>query len=82
MAGRATLGFLASVATQVRPGIFVGAEARYLRKYDGLGLTPFAVQAWFLGPTMFKYGHNKRWHGFRIEVLRQLVPMTRSLRQR
>jgi hypothetical protein len=49
----ATLGFLASVTTQVRPGTFVGAEARYLRKYDALGLDPFAGQAWFLGPTMF-----------------------------
>jgi hypothetical protein len=49
----ATLGVLASVTTQVRPGIFVGAEARYLRKYDGLGLDPFAGQALFLGPTMF-----------------------------
>jgi hypothetical protein len=49
----ATLGFLASVTTQVRPGIFVGAEARYLRKYEGLGLDPFAGQALFLGPTMF-----------------------------
>jgi hypothetical protein len=43
----------ARVTTQVRPGIFVGAEARYLRQYDGLGLDPFAGQALFLGPTMF-----------------------------
>jgi hypothetical protein len=49
----AVLGILGSVTTQVQPGVFVGAEARYLRKYDGLGLDPFAGQALFLGPTMF-----------------------------
>ena len=49
----ATLGLLASVTTQVRTGVFVGAEARYLRKYDALGLDCFAGQALFVGPTMF-----------------------------
>src|SRR5262249_35344829 len=32
-----TLGFPTALMAQVRPGIFVGAEARYLRRYDGLG---------------------------------------------
>jgi hypothetical protein len=49
----ATLGVFASVTTQVRPGIFLGAEARYFRKYDALGLDCFAGQALFVGPTMF-----------------------------
>ena len=49
----ATLGLLASVTTQVRPGVFVGAEARYLRKYDSLGFDAFAGQALFVGPTMY-----------------------------
>jgi hypothetical protein len=49
----ATLGLLASVTTQVRPGVFVGAEARYLRKYASLGFDAFAGQALFVGPTMY-----------------------------
>jgi hypothetical protein len=49
----ATLGVFASVTAQVRPGVFVGAEARYLRKYEALGLESFAGEALFIGPTMF-----------------------------
>jgi hypothetical protein len=48
-----TLGLFASVTTQLRPGIFVGAEARYLRKYEGLAPDAFAGEALFIGPTMF-----------------------------
>ena len=47
----ATLGVLAAATTQVRPGVFVGAEARYFRNYSGLGLDPFAGHALFLGPA-------------------------------
>jgi len=49
----ATLGVFASVTTQVRSGIFVGAEARYLQRYEGLGFDPFAGEALFVGPTMY-----------------------------
>lgn len=49
----ATLGVSAALATQVGPGAFVGAEARYLRRYDGLGFDAFAGEALFVGPTMF-----------------------------
>jgi hypothetical protein len=48
-----TLGVSASVTNQVRPGIFVGAEARYLRQYAALAPEPFAGEALFFGPTMF-----------------------------
>jgi len=47
------LGVLTSVTMQVRPGFFLGAEARYLSKYEGLGLSAFAGEAVFFGPTMF-----------------------------
>jgi hypothetical protein len=40
-------------APQVRSGVFIGAEARYFRKYDALNLDDFAGQALFVGPTMF-----------------------------
>lgn len=35
------------------PNVFVGAEARYLRKYEGVGLEEFAGQALFVGPTAY-----------------------------
>ena len=38
---------------QMRPGFFVGGEARYLRKYEGIGLDEFAGQALFVGPTAY-----------------------------
>jgi hypothetical protein len=46
-------GVAAGLMAQVRPGILVGAEARYLRKYDGLALDSFSGHALFLGPTVF-----------------------------
>jgi hypothetical protein len=48
-----TLTFAAAVTTQVSPGIFIGAEAHYLRKYDGIGLDTIQGQAFFLGPSTF-----------------------------
>jgi hypothetical protein len=47
------LGFSTSVTTQVKPGVFVGGEARYLRKYDGVDLGMLTGQAFFLGPNFF-----------------------------
>src|SRR5215468_11586630 len=35
------------------PGVFIGAEARNLRHYDGLGLDGFAGQALYIGPTLY-----------------------------
>jgi hypothetical protein len=48
-----TLSVATSITTQVLPGAFVGAEARYSRKYDGLGLDALLGQAFFVGPTTF-----------------------------
>jgi hypothetical protein len=53
MATRIAAALTTSVTTQVLPGAFIGAEARYLRKYDGLGLNSLAGQGLFLGPTTF-----------------------------
>jgi hypothetical protein len=38
---------------QIRPGVLLGGEARYLRKYEGIGLVEFAGQALFIGPTAY-----------------------------
>jgi hypothetical protein len=38
---------------QVRPGVFIGGESRYLRQYEGISLSEFAGEALFMGPTVF-----------------------------
>ena len=43
----------AALAMQVMPNVFIGAEARSLRQYDGLGLNSFAGQALYIGPTLY-----------------------------
>jgi len=48
-----SIGAALAVMAQMRPGIFVGGETRYLRKYEGIGLQDFAGQALFVGPTAY-----------------------------
>jgi hypothetical protein len=48
-----TIGAAMAVMAQIRPGLFLGGEARYLRKYEGIGLDDFGGQALFVGPTVF-----------------------------
>ena len=47
------LGIGAALAMQVMPNVFIGAEARNLLHYDGLGLNGFAGQAFYIGPTFY-----------------------------
>jgi hypothetical protein len=47
------LGVGAALAMQVMPNVFIGAEARNLRHFDGLGLDGFAGQAVYIGPTFY-----------------------------
>jgi len=49
----ATIGAAFGLMAQVRPGFLLGGEARYLRKYDGIGLEDFSGQALFVGPTAY-----------------------------
>jgi hypothetical protein len=56
-----TAGMAMGVMAQLRPGIFVGGEARYLRKYDGLGLGTFAGQGFFIGPTIYYKISDRAW---------------------
>jgi hypothetical protein len=37
----------------LRPGFLLGGEARYLRKYEGIGLEEFSGHALFIGPTAY-----------------------------
>jgi hypothetical protein len=48
-----TVGAALGVMAQIRPGVFFGGEARYLRRYEGIGLEEFAGQALFVGPTAY-----------------------------
>ena len=48
-----TIGAAFGVMAQMRPGFLVGGEARYRRKYEGIGLEQFTGQALFVGPTAY-----------------------------
>jgi hypothetical protein len=54
-------GVAVGVMAQIRSGIFVGGEARYLRKYDGLGLDTFTGQGFFIGPTVYFKISERAW---------------------
>ena len=47
-----TVRVAAAIMAQARPDFFLGMEARYLRKYEGLALDRFAGHALYLGPTV------------------------------
>jgi hypothetical protein len=48
-----TLAVAFGIMTQVRPNVMLGGEARYFRKYEGIGLTELAGEALFVGPTAY-----------------------------
>jgi hypothetical protein len=48
-----TIAAAFAVMAQMRPGFLVGGEARYLRKYEGIGLEELSGQALFVGPTAY-----------------------------
>jgi hypothetical protein len=56
-----TAGVAMGVMAQVRSGIFVGGEARYLRDYDSFGLDAFAAQGFFIGPTIYFKLSERAW---------------------
>jgi hypothetical protein len=46
-------GFSGALAFQAIPNVFLGAEVRYLRAYDGIALQHFRGEAVFVGPTLY-----------------------------
>ncbi|PIK69017.1 hypothetical protein CS379_32035, partial [Methylobacterium frigidaeris] len=54
----------AALAYQARPGLFVGAEARYARTYEGLALDRLAGEAVYLGPTLYTTLSPQAWASF------------------
>jgi hypothetical protein len=56
-----TVGAAFAVMAQMRPDFLLGGEARYLRKYEGIGPQEFAGHALFVGPTAyFKLSQSSR----------------------
>src|SRR3954447_20724395 len=47
------LGVSGALAFQAFPNLFLGAEVRYLRAYEGLTLQHFRGEAVFVGPTLY-----------------------------
>jgi hypothetical protein len=58
---QSAFGISGALTLQVQPGILIGAEARYLRSFDGLGLDAFAGQAFFIGPTFYAKFNERVW---------------------
>lgn len=58
---QSTAGVAIGVMVQVRPGLFAGGEARYLRTYDEIGLEAFAGQGLFVGPTVYMQLSKQAW---------------------
>lgn len=49
----ASIGASLGVMAVARTGVLLGGEARYLRRYEGIGLDQLAGQALFVGPTAY-----------------------------
>jgi hypothetical protein len=47
------VGTGAALAAQIMPGVWLGAEARYMRDYGGAALNTFSGQAFYIGPTFY-----------------------------
>jgi hypothetical protein len=54
-------GITGALSYQVAPKLFLGAETRYLRAYEGYELKRNAGQALYLGPTMFWHFGQAAW---------------------
>lgn len=48
-----SVGVALGVLVKVRAGVLFGGEARYLRRYEGMGLDELTGQALFVGPTAY-----------------------------
>ena len=56
-----TFGIGSGLAAQAMPGVWVGAEARYLRSYEGATLNTFSGQAFYMGPTLYARLGKRGW---------------------
>jgi hypothetical protein len=58
---QSNLGISGALTAQVQPGVLIGAEARFMRSFDGLGLDVFTGQAFFIGPTLYAKFNERIW---------------------
>jgi hypothetical protein len=56
-----TLGVALGLMARVTPSVLLGGEARYLRKYEGIGLNELAGQALLAGPTVNVTLSTRSW---------------------
>jgi hypothetical protein len=56
-----TPGIGAALAVEAVPGIWVGAEVRYLRSHDGASLEVFSGQALYAGPSLYARLGEQGW---------------------
>jgi hypothetical protein len=61
------LGSGLALAARTSPGLWLGAEARYLRSYDGAVLNALSGQAVYVGPTVFAALPNNYWFSAALE---------------
>ena len=59
----ATLEVSSALTVQVRSGIFMTGEVRYLRSYEGLTFNAFAGHALFVGPAVYVKLSDRTWIG-------------------
>jgi hypothetical protein len=57
----ATTGIGGAIAYKVAADVFLGAEARYLRAYEGFALNRWKGHAVYLGPTLHARIMEKGW---------------------
>jgi hypothetical protein len=62
------LGSGLALAARTGPDIWLGAEVRYLRSYDGAALDILSGQALYFGPTAFVVLPNKYWLSAALNV--------------
>ncbi len=77
------LGISTAASYQVHPGLFLGADIRYLRAYEGLAADRYRGWATFAGPTLFWHATDSLWisatYAFQIAGREQGVPQTYDL---
>jgi hypothetical protein len=57
---QSTIGVSGALVTQVKNGIFIGAELRSFHFYESLGFSNFSGRALFVGPTFYA-NLSKQW---------------------
>ena len=56
-----TLGVAGALMAQLRPGLYLGGETRYLRTYEGFGWQAFSGDALFIGPSAYLQLTPRAW---------------------